>query len=107
MAENSSYNQDTAAKTVSKPPFCYAGDIYNEEREFLHKLTDNAITWFELPTMSRQEAWYIFRQKGDVSRNFAVEYGEFVKRINELIKQNKQLPPTTGTIRETIPSHYA
>lgn len=107
MAENNRHNSDTGRDIVSKPPFCYAGDIYNEEHQFLHKLTDNAVTWFELPTMSRQEAWYLFRQKGDIKRTFALEYGEFVRRINQLIKEHKQLPDTTGKIRETIPSHYA
>ena len=104
MAESKSHNSDTGRDLVSKPPFCYAGDIYNEEGDFFRKLTDNAITWFEFPSMNRQEAWYLFRQKGDTKRTFAKEYGDFVRKIHQMIKEHKELPQT---IKETIPSHYA
>ena len=87
---------------VKSKPFNYMGDIFLEEQQFLSKLTDNAVMWFEFPQLERVVAWYLFREKGDFQATFAKEYCEFVKKINNIIKNGGKIQ---DGIKEPNPSY--
>ena len=101
MAEtNSQYRHRVGG---GSKPFTFAGDIYLEEEEFLSKLKKDAVIWFELPTMSQPEAWFLFRERGDMRATFSAEWKKFVEMVHKAQKEIKsQIEPKA----QRMPQHY-